>query len=332
MVEETAHMFITGPQVIRAVTHEDVDFESLGGAGVHGEISGVAHLIAPDEDAAIAQVRWLLSYLPQNNLDTPPWTETGDAPFRRTPELGDLVPDDPQQPYDVRAVIEVLVDNGEFLEIQPRYAQNLVIGFARIDGHPVGVVANQADVLAGVLDIDASDKGARFIRFCDAFHIPLLTLVDTPGFLPGVNQEHGGVIRHGAKLLFAYAEATVPKVSLILRKAYGGAYIVMSSKHLRGDVNLAWPTAEIAVMGPEGAVNVIFRREIAAAGDPQRKAAELTSAYRAELANPYVAASRGYIDDVVLQAESRQRIAGALRLLRDKREITPRRKHGNIPL
>jgi acetyl-CoA carboxylase carboxyltransferase component len=332
MVEDTSHMFITGPQVIRAVTHEDVDFESLGGASVHGEISGVAHLIAPDEDAAMAQVRWLLSYLPQNNLDAPPWVATGDVPSRRTPELGDLVPDDAQQPYDVRGVIEVLVDNGEFLEIQPRYAQNLVIGFARMEGHPVGVIANQADVLAGVLDINASDKGARFIRFCDAFHIPLLTLVDTPGFLPGVNQEHGGVIRHGAKLLFAYAEATVPKVSLILRKAYGGAYIVMSSKHLRGDVNLAWPSAEIAVMGPEGAVNVIFRREIAAADDPQRKAAELTTAYRTELANPYVAASRGYIDDVMLPAESRQRIAAALRLLRDKRETTPRRKHGNIPL
>ena len=332
MVAGTAHMFITGPQVIRAVTHQDVDFESLGGAAVHSEVSGVAHFVARDEEAALAQVRWLLSYLPQNNLDAPPYVPTGDDLSRPTPELACIVAEDPQHPYDVRAVIEILVDDGEFLEVQPSYAQNLVIGFARMDGHPVGIVANQPEILAGVIDINASDKGARFIRFCDAFHIPLVTLVDTPGFLPGVDQEHGGVIRHGAKLLYAYAEATVPKVSLILRKAYGGAYIVMSSKHLRGDVNLAWPGAEIAVMGPEGAVNIVFRNELAVAGNPDATRAELVRSFRDDLANPYVAASRGYLDDVIQPAESRARIATALNLLRNKRESTPKRKHGNIPL
>jgi acetyl-CoA carboxylase carboxyltransferase component len=332
MVEELSHMFITGPQVIKAVTHEEVDFESLGGAGIHSEVSGVAHLTAPDEDAALAQVRWLLSYLPPNNLASPPYAPTSDDPRRATPEIGELVPEDPQRPYDVRLVIESLVDEGEFLEIQPGYAQNLVVGFARFDGHPVGIVANQPEVLAGVLDIDASDKGARFVRFCDAFHIPLLTLVDTPGFLPGVDQEYGGVIRHGAKLLFAYAEATVPKVSLILRKAYGGAYIVMSSKHLHGDVNLAWARSEIAVMGPEGAVNVVFRKELGSAEDPDAMREALTDRYRAELATPFLAASRGYLDDVIAPGESRRRIVEALAMLRDKRVVTPKRKHGNIPL
>jgi len=332
MASGSAHMFITGPQVIRAVTHQEIDFESLGGAAIHGEVSGVAHLVAGDEDEALDDVRWLLGYLPQNNLDTPPYVPTSDEGHRPTPELADCVPDDPQHPYDVRTVIEGLVDEGVFLEIQPAYARNLVIGFARIDGQPVGVVANQPDVLAGVIDIDASDKGARFIRFCDAFHLPLVTLVDTPGFLPGVEQEHGGVIRHGAKLLYAYAEATVPKVSLILRKAYGGAYIVMSSKHLGGDVNLAWPHAEIAVMGPEGAVNIVFRGELAEAADPDLQRAELVAAYRGELANPFVAASRGYLDDVIHPAESRMRVVAALQLLRNKRESTPKRKHGNVPL
>jgi acetyl-CoA carboxylase carboxyltransferase component len=332
MASGTAHMFITGPQVIRAVTHQEIDFESLGGAEIHGKVSGVAHLVANDEEAALEDVRWLLSYLPQNNLDSPPYRPTDDDIRRPTPELATLVPQDPQHPYDVRAVIEVVVDEGAFLEIQPGYAQNLVIGFARIDGQPVGLVANQPEVLAGVIDINASDKGARFIRFCDAFHLPLLTLVDTPGFLPGVEQEHGGVIRHGAKLLYAYAEATVPKVALILRKAYGGAYIVMSSKHLGGDANLAWPNAEIAVMGPEGAVNIVFRGELAAAEDPDRRRAEMVAAYRGELANPFVAASRGYLDDVIHPAESRMRIAAALQLLRNKRESTPKRKHGNLPL
>ncbi|MGC9467041.1 MAG: acyl-CoA carboxylase subunit beta [Anaerolineae bacterium] len=332
MVEETSHMFITGPEVIKAVTHEEVDFEHLGGAGVHGEVSGVAHFVSGDEETALARVRWLLSFLPQNNLASPPFLPTGDDPARTTSELAEMVPTDSQCPYDVRDVIEALVDDGEFLEVHAAYAQNLVVGFVRMEGHPVGVVANQPETLAGVIDLDASDKGARFVRFCDAFHIPLLTLVDTPGFLPGVEQEHGGVIRHGAKLLFAYAEATVPKVSLILRKAYGGAYIVMSSKHLRGDANFAWPTAEIAVMGPEGAVNVVFRKELLEADDRTARLSALTDRYRSELANPYVAASRGYLDDVIHPEESRPRLIRALRLLRNKRVATPKRKHGNIPL
>ncbi len=332
MVEQTSHMFITGPDVIRTVTREDVDFETLGGAEVHGAYSGVAHFTAPDEEAVFAQLRWLLSYLPSNNLAAPPHSHSEDNPRRAIPELKPMVPADPQSPYDVRGVVEALVDNGEFLEVQAAYAQNLVIGFARMDGHPIGVVANQPAILAGVLDIDASDKGSRFIRFCDAFHIPLVTLVDTPGFLPGTEQEHAGIIRHGAKLIFAYAEATVPKITLILRKAYGGAYIVMGSKHLAGDVNLAWPNAEIAVMGPESAVNTVFRKELAAAADPESHQAELIQHYRENLANPFVAASRGYLDDVIDPAESRARINTALDFLRDKRQTTPKRKHGNIPL
>ncbi len=332
MVEGTANMFITGPDVIRAVTHEEVDAETLGGAAIHGGRSGVAHFTAPDEDAALAQVRWLLSFLPPNNLTPPPALPPSDDPQRPTPELANLVPADPQQPYDVRQVIEVLVDEGEFLEVQAAYAENIVVGLARLAGQPVGIVANQPVHFAGVLDINASAKGARFIRFCDAFHIPLVTLVDTPGFLPGLAQEHDGIIRHGAKMIYAYAEATVPKIALVLRKAYGGAYIVMSSKHLGGDVNLAWPNAEIAVMGPEGAVAIVFRKELAAAPDPAARQAELTRQYREELANPFVAAARGYLDDVITPAESRARIIAALELLRDKREATPKRKHGNIPL
>jgi acetyl-CoA carboxylase carboxyltransferase component len=332
MVDEMAHMFITGPEVIRTVTHEDVDFDSLGGSEVHSTRSGVAHFVAADEDAVLAQVRWLLSFLPPNNLSPPPYVPSEDDRLRPTPELADIVPVDAQQPYDAREVIEVLVDDGEFLEVHAEYAPNLVIGFARMDGHPVGIVANQPEYLAGVLDINASDKGARFIRFCDAFHIPLVTLVDTPGFLPGADQEHGGIIRHGAKMIFAYAEATVPKVSLILRKAYGGAYIVMSSKHLAGDVNLAWPNAEIAVMGPESAVNVVFRKDLANASDPATVSADLTRHYREDLATPFVAASRGYLDDVIDPAESRARFVAALEMLREKRQTTPKRKHGNIPL
>ncbi len=332
MAEQTAHMFITGPDVIRAVTREEVDAETLGGASLHATRSGVAHFTAPDEDAVFAQVRWLLTFLPPNNLTPPPNVAAQDEPRRPTPELYDAVPANPQQPYDVRVVIETLVDGGEFLEVQPAFAQNLVIGFARLDGHPVGIVANQPATLAGVLDIDTGDKGARFIRFCDAFHIPLVTLVDTPGFLPGTDQEHDGIIRHGAKLIFAYAEATVPKVTLILRKAYGGAYIVMGSKHLAGDVNLAWPTAEIAVMGPESAVNVVFRKDLAAAENPDACRADLIHRYREELATPFVAASRGYLDDVINPAESRARLIAALDFLRDKRQQTPKRKHGNIPL
>ena len=304
----------------------------LAARSVHSEKSGVAHFTAPDEEALLNQLRWLLSYLPSNNLTAPPFIPPTDDPQRLMPELEQIVPADPQQPYDMHAVIEAIADDGEFLEVQPDYAQNILVGFARLDGHPVGFVANQPGYLAGVLDINASDKGARFIRFCDAFHIPLVTLVDTPGFLPGSEQEHDGIIRHGAKMIYAYSEATVPKVAIILRKAYGGAYIVMSSKHLKCDYNLAWPQAEIAVMGPEGAVKIVFRKEIAAADDPEALAQEKTRQYREEFANPYLAASRGYLDDVIDPAESRLRLIAALESLREKRQAVPARKHGNIPL
>jgi acetyl-CoA carboxylase carboxyltransferase component len=332
MTEKSSYMFITGPEVIRAVTHEDVDFDTLGSASVHHDKSGVAHFTAPDEEACLAQVRELLSYLPANNLTPPPYAQPSDDPRRLTPELEQIVPTDPQSAYDVHDVIAAIVDGGEFLEVQAEYARNIVVGFGRLDGHPVGVVANQPDYLAGVLDINASDKGARFIRFCDAFHIPLVTLVDTPGFLPGTDQEHNGIIRHGAKMLYAYAEATVPKLTIIMRKAYGGAYIVMSSKHLRGDLNFAWPHAEIAVMGPDGAVSIVFRRDIEAAEDPAAVRAQKTQQYREELANPFVAASRGYLDDVIPPAESRLRLIAGIDSLREKRQPTPSRKHGNIPL
>jgi len=332
MVDQNAYMFITGPEVIKAVTHEDVDFDSLGGAVVHSEKSGVAHFTAPDEDALFNLLRWLLSYLPSNNLTPPPFIPSSDDPLRLTPELEQIVPIDPQQPYDMHLVIEAIVDGGEFLEVQPDYAQNIVIGFARLAGHPVGFVANQPGFLAGVLDINASDKGARFIRFCDAFHIPLVTLVDTPGFLPGSEQEHDGIIRHGAKMIYAYSEATVPKIAIILRKAYGGAYIVMSSKHLKCDYNLAWPQAEIAVMGPEGAVKIVFRKEINASDNPAAATLERTRQFREEFANPYLAASRGYLDDVILPGESRKCLIAALESLHEKRQSTPTRKHGNIPL
>lgn len=332
MTEKNAYMFITGPEVIRAVTHEDVDFDSLGSASIHHGKSGVAHFTAPDEETCLAQVRELLSYLPSNNLTPPPYAPSKDDPRRLTPELADIVPPDPQSPYDMQDVIAAIVDDGEFLEVQPDYAGNIVVGFARLDGYPVGIIANQPDYLAGVLDINASDKSARFIRFCDAFHIPLVTLVDTPGFLPGTEQEHNGIIRHGAKMIYAYAEATVPKLTIILRKAYGGAYIVMSSKHLRSDLNLAWPKAEIAVMGPDGAVSIVFRKDIEAAPDPAAVRAQKTQQYREELANPFVAASRGYLDDVIQPQESRVRLIAALESLREKRQPTPSRKHGNIPL
>ncbi|GAP18297.1 acyl-CoA carboxylase subunit beta [Levilinea saccharolytica] len=332
MVENTANMFITGPEVIRAVTHQDITPEDLGGAAVHSTRSGVAHFTAPDEDSLFQTLRWLLSYLPSNNLSLPAPIPTQDPAERATPELAEIVPADPQRPYDIHRVLEVLLDDGVFLEVQPEYARNIVIGLGRLNGSVVGVIANQPDFLAGVLDIDASDKAARFIRFCDAFHIPLLTLVDTPGFLPGADQEHNGIIRHGAKMIFAYAEATVPKLSVILRKAYGGAYIVMSSKHLGGDLNLAWPNAEIAVMGPEGAVNIVFRKEIEASSDPAARRSELTQQYRQELANPFVAASRGYLDDILQPAETRQRLITGLDSLREKRQPAPARKHGNIPL
>ena len=332
IVKDTANMFITGPDVVRAVTHEDVDAETLGGAAVHCNQSGVAHFSADDETSVFENIRWLLSYLPSNNLTPPPYVVPTDNPQRETKALGEIVPDQPQKPYDMREVIHEIVDDGEFMEVQENYAQNILIGFARMDGHPVGIVANQPMVLAGVLDINSSDKGARFIRFCDAFHFPLLTLVDTPGFLPGVDQEHNGVIRHGAKMIYAYAEASVPKVSVILRKAYGGAYIVMGSKHLGGDINFAWPNAEVAVMGPEGAVNIIYRKELADAENPEKLRIELTNQYRSEMANPYIAASSGYLDDVILPAETRTRVIDALESLKDKRMNTPARKHGNIPL
>jgi len=332
MVEGTARMFITGPDVVRAVTHEEVTPDQLGGAGVHHRTSGVAHFVAPDDAGALALVRRLLSYLPANNAEDPPYLPSTDPPDRADPELDRLVPEDPAQGYDMREVIRRVVDDGEFLEVQAAFAPNLVVGLARLAGHVVGLVAQQPAVLAGVLDIDASDKGARFIRFCDCFNIPLVTFTDTPGFLPGVAQEHGGIIRHGAKMIYAYAEASVPKVSIVTRKAYGGAYIVMSSKHLRGDVCLAWPGAEIAVMGPEGAVNVVFRRKLAAAEEPEEERARLVREYRERFANPYVAAARGYLDGVIRPSQTRPVLVRALRMLRDKRVHRPPRKHGNIPL
>ncbi len=332
MVEGTARMFITGPDVIRAVTHEEVTPEELGGARVHLTTSGVAHFIAPDDRAALALVRRLLSYLPSNNAEDPPYIPPTDPPDRADPELDTLVPEDPAAPYDMYEVIRRVVDDGEFLEVQAGFAPHLIVGFARLGGHPVGIVAQQPAVLAGVLDINASDKGARFIRFCDAFNIPLVTFADTPGFLPGVAQEHGGIIRHGAKMIYAYAEATVPKLSVITRKAYGGAYIVMSSKSLRGDLCLAWPTAEIAVMGPEGAVNVVFRKELTEAEDPEAARQRLVQEYRERFANPYVAAGRGYLDGVIRPSQTRYMLIRGLEMLKDKRVRRPPRKHGNIPL
>lgn len=332
MTEQNAYMFITGPEVVRAVTHENVDFDTLGSAAVHHAKSGVAHFTAPDEEQLLQQVRWLLSYLPSNNLEQPLAIRPQDDARRATGELEQIVPAEPNRPYDVHEVIDTVFDRDSFMEVQPDYAGNLVVGFARLNGAPVGIVANQPAVLAGVLDINASDKGARFIRFCDAFHIPLITLVDTPGFLPGTDQEHNGIIRHGAKMIYAYSEATVPKLALIMRKAYGGAYIVMSSKHLRSDLNFAWPNAEIAVMGPEGAVQIVFRKEIEASATPEDTRQEKTRQYREELANPYVAASRGYLDDVILPEETRARFVAGLESLQAKRQTVPQRKHGNIPL
>ena len=332
MVQNTSHMFITGPAVIKAVTREEVTQEELGGAMAHNTKSGVAHFAAPDEETCLAQVRRLLSFLPQNNVEDPPYVPPTDDPQRMDEALDTLVPDDPSKPYDMKEVIARVVDDGDFLEVHQHFAQNLIVGFARLDGHPVGIVAQQPMVLAGVIDIDASDKGARFIRFCDCFNIPLVTFCDTPGYMPGVAQEHGGIIRHGAKMLYAYAEATVPKVAVITRKAYGGAYIVMSSKHLRGDINLAWPSAEIAVMGPEGAVNVVFRRDLKAAEDTEARRAELVQEYRDKFANPYVAAARGYLDAVIAPHETRPRVIAALRMLENKRDSLPPKKHGNIPL
>lgn len=332
MVRNSSYMFITGPEVVKAVTHEDVTFEELGGAAVHSEISGVCHLAADSEADALYLVRKLLSYIPQNNLEDPPFVPTADDPLRMEEVLDDIIPDDPQKPYDIREIIRLVVDEGIFFEIQEYFAPNIVIGFARLGGHSVGIVANQPAVLAGVLDINSSEKAARFVRFCDAFNIPLVTFVDVPGFLPGVSQEHGGIIRSGAKLLYAYCEATVPKLTVVTRKAYGGAYDVMSSKHIRGDVNFAWPSAEIAVMGPEGAVNIIFRKEIAKAEDPEKRKEELVREYREKFANPYIAAERGYIDDVIEPHETRPRLINALEMLANKRDTNPPKKHGCIPL
>jgi acetyl-CoA carboxylase carboxyltransferase component len=332
MVRDTSHMFITGPKVIESVTGEDVSLEDLGGAMVHNQRSGVAHFLEPDEETAMQDVRRLLSFLPSNNMDDPPLVDLEDDPGRADAALDDIVPDDPNVPYDMREVLRLVTDGGDFMEVMRFFAPNLMVGFARMNGQVVGIVAQQPRVLAGAIDINAADKGARFIRFCDAFNIPLITFCDTPGFLPGVNQEHAGIIRHGAKMLYAYAEATVPKIAVITRKAYGGAYIVMSSKHLRGDVNLAWPSAEIAVMGPDGAVSIVYRKELESAEDPEAKRAELAEEYRTQFANPFVAAGKGYIDAVILPRETRPRIIEALAVLENKRDGLPPKKHGNIPL
>jgi len=332
MVKGSSQMFITGPDVIKTVTNEDVGFEELGGAMTHNTRSGVAHLAADDEDEVFEQLRTLLSFLPANNLEDPPYLAPADDPERMDEALQTIIPDNPRKPYDIVQVIDAVVDDGIFFEVQPLWARNIVVGFARLDGFPIGVVANQPNHLAGVLDIDSSVKAGRFVRFCDAFNIPLVTFVDVPGFLPGTQQEYRGIIRHGAKLLYAYCEATVPKLTVITRKAYGGAYDVMSSKHIRADFNFAWPTAEIAVMGVDAAVKIIFRRELGEAKNPAERQAALVADYQNRFANPYVAAERGYIDDVIEPKETRPALIRALRLARNKRQSLPARKHGNIPL
>jgi propionyl-CoA carboxylase beta chain len=332
MVKETSHMFITGPEVIKTVTGEEVGFEELGGAMSHNTKSGVAHFAADNEDACLEDARYLLSFLPQNNLETPPRVQPTDEPMRMDAALDSVVPDSPNKPYDMRDAIRYVVDDGEFFEVHEHFARNIVCGFSRLDGYAVGVVGNQPSQLAGVLDIESSEKAARFIRTCDAFNIPILTFCDVPGFLPGTTQEWGGIIRHGAKLLYAYAEATVPKITVITRKAYGGAYDVMGSKHLAADFNFAWPTAEVAVMGPDGAVNIIYRRDILASPTPDNRRQKLINDYKAHFANPYAAAERGYIDDVIIPHETRPKVITALHTLLTKRQPGPRRKHGNIPL
>ena len=332
MVEGDSYMFITGPDVVKTVTGEEVTFEELGGASTHASRSGVAHFTSPDEEQCLEDARYLLSFLPQNNLDPPPYHEPADSPTREDSELDTAIPDNPNKPYDMKAIICRVVDDGDFLEVQARFAENIVCGFARLAGHPVGIVGNQPRALAGVLDIDSSTKAARFVRTCDAFNIPLVTFVDVPGFLPGTTQEWGGIIRHGAKLLYAYAEATVPKLTVITRKAYGGAYDVMSSKHIRADFNFAWPTAEVAVMGPEGAVNIVFRAELEEAEDAEARRAELIEDYRVRFANPYSAAERGYVDDVIEPRRTRPVLVNALETALTKKERRPARKHGNIPL
>jgi propionyl-CoA carboxylase beta chain len=332
MVKGTSYMFVTGPDVIKTVTHEEVTKEELGGADTHNAKSGVAHFEADDDRACLALVRDLLSFLPSNNLDDPPRANTSDSPDREDASLDTLVPASATQPYDMLDLIHTVADEGYFLEVHRHYAKNIIVGFARLDGKPVGIVANQPAVLAGTLDIDASLKGARFVRFCDAFNIPLVTFEDVPGFLPGTVQEFGGIIKHGAKLLFAFAEATVPKVTVITRKAYGGAYCVMSSKHLRTDFNYAWPTAELAVMGPEGAVNILYKKELQAAASPEALRTEKIAEFREKFANPYIAASRGFVDEVIEPRETRRKLITALRNLENKRDKNPPKKHGNIPL
>ena len=332
MVEQTSYMFITGPDVIKTVTHEEVTKENLGGATAHASKSGVAHLTSPDDRACIAQARELLSFLPSNNTEDPPRKPSDDPPDRENPELDAMIPAESNKPYDIKKVIRAVVDDGYLFEIHEQYARNIVVGFARIGGRPVGIVANQPAFLAGVLDIDASIKAARFVRFCDCFNIPIVTWVDVPGFLPGVEQEHRGIITHGAKLLYAFCEATVPKLTVITRKAYGGAYDVMSSKHIRGDVNLAFPTAEIAVMGPDGAVNIVYRREIDRAQDKDATRAGFVAEYKQTFANPYKAAELGFVDEVIYPRQCRRRLAACLEMLATKREKNPPRKHGNIPL
>jgi propionyl-CoA carboxylase beta chain len=332
MVENTSYMFITGPNVVKTVTHEDVTFEELGGAHVHAARSGVSHFTSRNDAEALVLVRELLSYLPLNNLEDPPEAESTDDPMRADEALDSIVPENPNKPYDMKDVIGRVVDHGRFLEVHAEYARNIVVGFARMDGKVVGIVGNQPAHLAGTLDIDASVKGARFVRFCDCFNVPLVVFEDVPGFLPGIAQEHGGIIRQGAKLLYAFCEATVPRITVITRKAYGGAYDVLNSKHIRGDLNLAWPSAEIAVMGPKGAVEIIFRGQIEKAPDPAAEEERLTREYRDKFATPFVAAARGYIDDIIEPRQTRPRLIAALHLLESKRDKNPPRKHGNIPL
>jgi propionyl-CoA carboxylase beta chain len=334
MTRDSSYMFVTGPDVIKTVTHEEVTKQELGGAMTHNEKSGVAHFVSSDDAECLAMIRELFSYLPSNNLDDPPRRSTSDPWDRASAALNALVPEDPQKPYDMKDAIHEIVDEGEFFEVHEHFAKNLVVGFARLDGRPVGIVANQPAFLAGVLDINSSMKGARFVRFCDAFNIPLITFEDVPGFLPGTQQEFGGIIKHGAKLLFAFAEATVPKITVITRKAYGGAYCVMASKHIRTDINFAWPTAEIAVMGPEGAVNIVYKRELdrAPEADRERLRREKTDDFRERFANPYVAAERGYIDAIIEPSQTRAKLITALRSLENKRDTNPKKKHGNIPL
>ena len=332
MVEGTSHMFVTGPNVLKTVTHEDVTFDELGGATIHNATSGVAHFAMPSEIDCLRQIRKLLSYLPANNMEDAPAEPTDDPVSRADEALDSIIPDNPNKPYDMKDVLRAVVDRGSFFEVQEQFARNIIIAFARLNGRSVGLIAQQPNVLAGVLDINSSDKAARFVRFCDCFNIPIVTFVDVPGFLPGVAQEHGGIIRHGAKLLFAYCEATVPKVTVITRKAYGGAYDVMSSKHVRGDINYAWPTAEIAVMGVDGAVNIIFKDQIASAKDPKARQAELVADYQEKFANPYIAAARGYVDEVIEPRHTREKLIVALDMLKNKRDTNPPKKHGNLPL